>query len=197
MVSSFGGTSRHLVQPCAAWFLGRIQAGSPAARNSANAMHSCARKTWCKRRRRGDFSMIRTAIAAARNRRAADRTAAVAQQRPRPPPATPPPVDFSKVEIKTTDLGDNVYMLEGQGGNITVAVAQRRHHHGGRPVRAAARQDQGRHRGDLEPADQISDQHALSRRPHRRERRPSPRTAPPSSPRSMSRSGSRPGPPTA
>src|ERR1700710_2723677 len=43
-----------------------------------------------------------------------------------PPPAAspPPPPDFSKVEIKTTDLGDNVYMLEGQGGNITVAVAK-------------------------------------------------------------------------
>jgi cyclase len=40
-----------------------------------------------------------------------------------PAPATPPP-DYSKVEIKTTDLGDNVYMLEGQGGNITVAVAK-------------------------------------------------------------------------
>ena len=38
-------------------------------------------------------------------------------------PTAPPPPDFSKVEIKTTDLGDNVYMLEGQGGNITVAVA--------------------------------------------------------------------------
>ena len=47
---------------------------------------------------------------------------AVAQQ---PPAATPPPPpDFSKVEIKTTDLGDNMYMLEGQGGNITVAVAK-------------------------------------------------------------------------
>jgi cyclase len=45
--------------------------------------------------------------------------AAMAQQTP---PAAPPPVDFSKVEIKTTDLGDKVYMLEGQGGNITVAV---------------------------------------------------------------------------
>jgi cyclase len=45
--------------------------------------------------------------------------ATLAQQ----PPAAPPPPDFSKVEIKTTDLGDNVYMLEGQGGNITVAVA--------------------------------------------------------------------------
>ncbi len=30
--------------------------------------------------------------------------------------------DFSKVEIKTTDLGDKTYMLEGGGGNITVAV---------------------------------------------------------------------------
>src|SRR5450432_582877 len=40
-----------------------------------------------------------------------------------PPAAAPPPPDFSKVEIKTTDLGDKVYMLEGQGGNITVAVA--------------------------------------------------------------------------
>jgi cyclase len=41
-----------------------------------------------------------------------------------PAPATPPPPDFSGVEIKTTDLGDDVYMLEGQGGNITVAVAR-------------------------------------------------------------------------
>jgi cyclase len=30
--------------------------------------------------------------------------------------------DFSKVEIKTTDLGNKTYMLEGAGGNITVAV---------------------------------------------------------------------------
>src|SRR5262249_39678178 len=30
--------------------------------------------------------------------------------------------DFSKVEIKTIDLGHNTYMLEGQGGNITVAI---------------------------------------------------------------------------
>jgi cyclase len=46
---------------------------------------------------------------------------ALAQQQPA---AAPPPVDFSKVEIKTTDLGDGVYMLEGQGGNITVALAK-------------------------------------------------------------------------
>jgi len=31
-------------------------------------------------------------------------------------------IDFSKVEIKTIDLGRNTYRLEGQGGNITVAV---------------------------------------------------------------------------
>jgi glyoxylase-like metal-dependent hydrolase (beta-lactamase superfamily II) len=41
-----------------------------------------------------------------------------------PPAAAPPPPDFSTVEIKTSDLGDNCYMLEGQGGNITVAVAK-------------------------------------------------------------------------
>jgi len=41
-----------------------------------------------------------------------------------PPAAAPPLPDFSKVEIKTTNLGDNIYMLEGQGGNITVAVAK-------------------------------------------------------------------------
>jgi cyclase len=46
---------------------------------------------------------------------------ALAQQQP---PAAPPPPDFSKVEIKTTDLGDGLYMLEGQGGNITVALAK-------------------------------------------------------------------------
>jgi cyclase len=40
------------------------------------------------------------------------------------PAASPPPPDFSKVEIKITDLGDNIHMLEGQGGNITVAVAR-------------------------------------------------------------------------
>src|SRR5271155_4832431 len=38
--------------------------------------------------------------------------AASAQQQP----------DWDKVQIKTTDLGHNTYMLEGQGGNITVAV---------------------------------------------------------------------------
>lgn len=32
--------------------------------------------------------------------------------------------DFSKVEIKTTALGHGLYMLEGQGGNITVACGQ-------------------------------------------------------------------------
>lgn len=30
--------------------------------------------------------------------------------------------DFSKVQIRTTDLGHNTYMLEGQGGNITLIV---------------------------------------------------------------------------
>jgi cyclase len=33
-----------------------------------------------------------------------------------------PAIDFSKIEIKTIDLGNKTYRLEGQGGNITVAV---------------------------------------------------------------------------
>jgi glyoxylase-like metal-dependent hydrolase (beta-lactamase superfamily II) len=37
------------------------------------------------------------------------------------PPAPEP--DFDKVVIKTTDLGNRIYMLEGLGGNITIAVA--------------------------------------------------------------------------
>src|SRR5215208_595846 len=40
------------------------------------------------------------------------------------PAVAPPPPDFTKVEIKITGLGDNVHMLEGQGGNVTVAVAK-------------------------------------------------------------------------
>src|SRR5258708_20855807 len=30
--------------------------------------------------------------------------------------------DFSKVEMKVTPLGNNTYMLEGQGGNVIAAV---------------------------------------------------------------------------
>src|SRR5262245_45645559 len=37
-------------------------------------------------------------------------------------PPAPPLVDWAKVEIKATDLGNKTYMLQGQGGNITVAV---------------------------------------------------------------------------
>jgi len=37
-------------------------------------------------------------------------------------PLAPVP-DFDKVTIKTIDLGNRTYMLEGEGGNITVAVA--------------------------------------------------------------------------
>jgi cyclase len=37
-------------------------------------------------------------------------------------PLAPAP-DFGKVSIKTTNLGNQIYVLEGEGGNITVAVA--------------------------------------------------------------------------
>src|SRR6516162_1954412 len=39
-----------------------------------------------------------------------------------PPANAQQNIDFSKVEIRTIDLGHNTYRLEGQGGNITVAV---------------------------------------------------------------------------
>lgn len=48
--------------------------------------------------------------------------AAAQQPAPAPPTPAPPQRDFSKTVIKTTDLGGNTYMLEGEGGNITVAV---------------------------------------------------------------------------
>ena len=46
---------------------------------------------------------------------------AIAQAQ-QPQPLAPAP-DFDKVVIKTTDLGKRTYVLEGGGGNITVAVA--------------------------------------------------------------------------
>jgi cyclase len=45
---------------------------------------------------------------------------ALGLQQPPPAPAAPP--DFSKVEIKTTKLTSNFYVLEGQGGAIGVLV---------------------------------------------------------------------------
>lgn len=43
---------------------------------------------------------------------------ALAQQQAAPPVGP----DFSKVVVKTTDLGNRTYMLEGAGGNSTIAV---------------------------------------------------------------------------
>jgi len=62
--------------------------------------------------------MFRLALAAIA---AITATAALAQPVPQPPPA-PPLIDWAKIQIKTTDLGHNTYMLEGQGGNITLAI---------------------------------------------------------------------------
>jgi cyclase len=41
---------------------------------------------------------------------------------PAPAPNPAPFIDWERVKIITTDLGHNTYRLEGQGGNITVAV---------------------------------------------------------------------------
>ena len=43
-------------------------------------------------------------------------------QQPAAAPPPPPLIDWDKIQIKTMDLGNKTYMLEGQGGNITVAV---------------------------------------------------------------------------
>jgi glyoxylase-like metal-dependent hydrolase (beta-lactamase superfamily II) len=45
---------------------------------------------------------------------------ALAQTQPTPPVGP----DFSKIEVKTHELGKNTYMLEGAGGNVTIAVGK-------------------------------------------------------------------------
>lgn len=47
---------------------------------------------------------------------------ACAQPATPPTPAAAPFIDWEKIQIKVTDLGNKTYMLEGQGGNITIAV---------------------------------------------------------------------------
>jgi len=49
-------------------------------------------------------------------------SAAIAQPAVQPPMAPPPLIDWARIEIKATDLGNRTYMLTGAGGNITVAV---------------------------------------------------------------------------
>jgi glyoxylase-like metal-dependent hydrolase (beta-lactamase superfamily II) len=50
--------------------------------------------------------------------------AVTANAEPKPLPATNPPPNVARADIKTTHLGDGVYMLEGQGCNIIVATAK-------------------------------------------------------------------------
>lgn len=46
--------------------------------------------------------------------------AVLAQAQQAPPVVRAPPIDFDKVEIKTTRLSDDFFTLEGQGGTISV-----------------------------------------------------------------------------
>ena len=75
--------------------------------------------------------------------------------------------DFSKIEVKTFDLGNHTYMLEGAGGNVTVAV-------GNDGIIMVDGQFAPMHDklkaaiAKSATADQVPDQHALPRRPHRR-----------------------------
>jgi cyclase len=68
--------------------------------------------------------MNRTALVALAATAALFAGAASAQQAQAPAPAPNPApfIDWEKIQIKTTDLGHNTYRLEGQGGNITIAV---------------------------------------------------------------------------
>lgn len=66
--------------------------------------------------------MKRTCLAAFAAALVMAASAAQAQQPPSAAPPAPPVIDWAAIQIKTTDLGNKTYMLEGQGGNITVAV---------------------------------------------------------------------------
>jgi glyoxylase-like metal-dependent hydrolase (beta-lactamase superfamily II) len=74
------------------------------------------------------MTMNRTILVALAASAALFAGAASAQQAQAPAPAPAPApnpapfIDWEKVQIKTTDLGHNTYRLEGQGGNITIAV---------------------------------------------------------------------------
>ncbi len=65
--------------------------------------------------------MIRATTLAALAAAAILVTGPAGAQAPATPPA-PPMIDWAAIQIKTTDLGNKTYMLEGQGGNITIAV---------------------------------------------------------------------------
>ena len=185
------------VLPCTAYgarWLPAVHRQAPAARNSANRCNPVLGHSK-NRRLEGGFGCIRTGNGRGRSHRWL--LAGCRPSRSNRRPRAPPPPDFSKVEIKTTDLGDNIYMLEGQGGNITVAVAkdgiimvdgQFAPLHDKIKAAIAAISNQ--------PIKYL-DQHALPRRPHRRQRALRQGRRHRRRRRSTSRSGSRPGPPTA
>jgi hypothetical protein len=92
---------------------------------------------------------------------------AAAQQRQRAQPQPQPQPqqqDFSKVEIHALKVRDNIYMLVGSGGNITVQIGDE----GillGHTGRAAVGQDRRGDPPDLRQADPLHHRHASSRRP--------------------------------
>src|SRR4051812_30465871 len=63
--------------------------------------------------------VIRTALASLASLALVCLTAPALAQAQSAPPVGP---DFSKVEVKTFDLGNRTWMLEGVGGNVTVAA---------------------------------------------------------------------------
>ena len=61
--------------------------------------------------------------------------------------------NFDNVEITTTQLDDNLYYLQGQGGQIGVLAGPRRHPDGRHTVCSPDRPDRCRDTGDFNRAD--------------------------------------------
>src|SRR2546430_5756263 len=113
LVTSICSTMPKSLSPCRRPFPGDAHCGRVPVRSMVGAH----RQTSDKRAghlpaERGRNAMNRIALAALAASTVLLAGTAMAQQQ----------VDWDKIQIKTTDLGNKTYMLEGQGGNITVAV---------------------------------------------------------------------------
>src|SRR6266700_4099521 len=89
-----------------------VHSSRPAARpqlgkRRSHVLREHGRDDW----RATEMLMIRTGLTAIAVAMCFGGSVLAQQQQP---PAAPPPVDFSEVEIKTTDIGDGVDMLEVQ-----------------------------------------------------------------------------------
>ena len=78
------------------------------------------------------------------------------------------PAEEKKVEFKTFQLSDTVYMLMGRGGNVGISTGEDGLYIIDDQVRPVTRELLKAIRKVSDKADQVCNQYALSRRPHRR-----------------------------